>query len=98
MCDGHLCAVCVDVQNVCAMGWMLFVEIVQLCADGRPARLCSGVLSGALEHVKRSVCENVLCVQRRALLGGDGGVEEREEVDIRRSPPVREFGFRSLNC
>ena len=27
-------------------------------------------------------CENVLCVRRRALLGGDGGVEEREEVDI----------------
>ena len=24
-------------------------------------------------------CENVLCVRRRALLGGDGGVEERED-------------------
>ena len=53
-------------------------------------------------------CENVLCVRRRALLGGDGGVEEREEVDIaipiaaagqlRCTDTVREFGFRSLNC
>ena len=44
-------------------------------------------------------CENVLCVRRRALLGGDGGVEEREEVDI--AIPIAaagEFGFRSLNC
>ena len=56
-----MCAVCVDVQNVCAMGWMLFVEIVQLCADGRPARLCSGVLSGALEHVKRMVVRIRMC-------------------------------------
>ena len=77
VCSVRRCAECVchGLDALCG-------NCAVVCRCGRPARLCSGVLSGALEHVKRSVCENVLCVQRRALLGGDGGVDEREEVDI----------------
>ena len=35
-----------------------------MCRCGRPARLCSGVLSGALEHVKRRVVR--MCFVRDA--------------------------------
>ena len=63
----------------CAVG-MLCAKCrrVQDCVLGR-AR--GGVLAGSFEHVSRDGRENVRCVRRGALRGGDWGAEDREDEE-----------------